>query len=159
MSSSKPGNEAHAVLARYLRSGVKSTHEAVQHLTRRGVPSAEARRAARAFRARGVLDDRACARLWAGHWTRQGYAASAIRLKLAAKGLSRQVIDEATRSSPQLADDEARARDVAARAFRTRSQRATPARLARALASRGFDADLIDRLLRESFGQRSDAES
>ncbi|MBI2104209.1 MAG: RecX family transcriptional regulator [Candidatus Omnitrophica bacterium] len=168
MSSSKPSaDEAQAALAalpRYLRTRVRSAREAADYLIRRGVPPQAALRAVADCRARGLLDDRACARLWAEQWARRGYAASAIRLKLAARGLPDEVIADATRAYGAPADEEARARLAAAAARRRGARQAgLPAapkkdltraaqagRLARGLAARGFEADLIERIVGES---------
>ena len=120
-------------------------------LRRQGVPARAAARAVHTFKAQGLLDDRAAARLWAEQWARQGYAASAIRLKLSEKGFSDGLVAEIiTRYHPP-ADDEARARHLMARRAHPRTSRAPRVRLARALASRGFDAELIERLLGGSF--------
>ena len=137
-----------STLPRYLRARVRSTSEVTDYLRRRGVPPQQASRAVAECRTRGFLDDRACARLWADHWARGGYAASAIRLKLAAKGLPGEVIGEVTRAYGAPADEEARARLVAAAARRRGSREA--GRLARALVARGFEADLIERIVGES---------
>jgi len=93
----------------------------------------------------GLLDDRACARLWAGHWARQGYAGATIRLKLAAKGLEGPVIAPLIESMTRASDDEARARLVAAQ--RSRIGRAG---LIRRLAARGYESDVIERVVSES---------
>ena len=189
--------EIPAAVSRYVRSGVRSTHEALQYLRRRGVPVRRAVAVVSACQAQGLLDDRAAARLWANHWARQGYAAAAIRLKLADKAFDERDIFEAIRPLRAATAEEERARLVLARDARRRTRgapRAEPvgrnpashrvpcsargerahgqpvpsrvegrpwreskgrpsrAHLARALASRGFDPDLIDRLLAESFG-------
>ena len=151
MSSSKPaGDKARILVAlpRYLRTKVRSTREAVGYLRRRGVPPQQASRAVAECRTRGLLDDRACARLWADHWARGGYAASAIRLKLAAKGLPDGVIEDVTRPYGAPAEEEARARRVVDASRRRGTRQA--GRLARRLAARGFEADLIERIVGES---------
>ena len=174
MSSSKPAGERAAAsrttrvlaaLPRYLRTGVRSTRDVRSYLGRRGVSAGRAARLVAGYRARGWLDDRAAARLWADHWAREGYAASLIRAKLSAKGFSEDVIDEtATRCCPPT-DDQARARLLVAtylqRHAPPRRVRSLPApaegrqagRLARTLASRGFDSDLIEQVLNESLGR------
>ncbi|MBI3319541.1 MAG: regulatory protein RecX [Candidatus Omnitrophica bacterium] len=103
------------------------------------------------YRAHGVLDDRASARLWAGQWARRGYAASAIRVKLSAKGFDEDLIQDILQRYPA-SEDEERARLVMARRARHPATRLARARLARTLASRGFDSDLIERILNDSFG-------
>jgi len=180
--------EIPAAVSRYVRSGVRSTHEALQYLRRRGVPVRRAVAVVSACQAQGLLDDRAAARLWANHWARQGYAAEAIRLKLADKAFDERDILEVIRPLRVSTAEEERARLVLARDARRRTRgapraeavgrnperahgqpaparrsgpgrpwreskgRPSRARLARVLASRGFDPDLIDRLLAESFG-------
>ena len=104
----------------------------------------------KAYQAQGLLDDHAAARLWAEQWARQGYAAAAIQLKLSDKGFPDGLVTNViTRYYPPT-DDEARARELLAQRTRAGPHRATRSRLARTLASRGFDADLIERLLGES---------
>ncbi|MBI3321630.1 MAG: RecX family transcriptional regulator [Candidatus Omnitrophica bacterium] len=155
MSSSKPGDDAArlpSALPRYLRSGVRSTREVLTYLRRRGCSGREASRLVSRCRASGALDDRLSARLCAGHWARQGYASAAIRVKLAGKGFEAQLIHEAiTRYCPP-ADDEARARLVLHERARRWPDRHAPSRLAGALASRGFDSDVIERVLADFLG-------
>jgi len=172
MSSSKPGDDvarALAALIRYTRAGVRSTRQVLAYLQQRGVSSDTAVRTVRLCQARGILDDRACARLWADHWARQGYAWAAIRQKLTEKGLDDSTIDDATHRLGLASDDGARARLVVAQRIRLPAPRSRQAgrgagrppraRLARTLASRGFDSELIERVLDESFGTTpSDAE-
>ena len=117
------------------------------YLRRQGISVRAAARAVRAYQAQGLLDDQAAARLWADHWARQGYAAAAIRLKLADKQFSDALIQTVINRYGPPTDDEARARTWLARRTRSGAPRLPRARLARALASRGFDADLIERLL------------
>jgi len=162
MSSSKPAgadpatsgrwrDEARSVLSalpRYLGTRVRSTREVEDYLRRRGVPPKQASRAVADCQARGLLDDRACARLWTDHWARSGYATSAIRLKLAAKGLPDAAIDEATRAYAAPVEEEARARLVVSAARRRGARQ--PGRLMRALAARGFEADVIERVVGET---------
>ena len=153
MSSSKPRDEAPptlAALSRYLRSGTRSTRETVEYLRRRGVPPAQASRAVADCQRRGLLDDRACAELWADHWARRGYAWSAIRLKLSEKGLEAQAIAHAASRPGMASSDDERARLAIAQRVRAGDGRRQRARLGQMLASRGFDQDLIERVLNES---------
>ena len=151
MSSSKPGDEVRAGVLRYLRTGVRSTRDVLQYLSRRGLSLQRAASLVGTYQAQGLLDDRAAARLWADHWARQHYADSAIRLKLLAKGfdepLARNTIARLTCDAD---DDEERARRLLAQHLRRSSRRPIPSRLARLLASRGFDSELIERVLRIS---------
>ena len=154
MSSSKLEDEARSVLAalpRYLRSSVRSTHEVVAYLRRRGLSPQRAARAVSEYQARGLLDDEACARLWAEEWARRGYAWAAIRTKLSLKGLDERTIERVARRLGMVGDDEARARLIASAYLRRHAATQTSQRvLARRLASRGFDADLIEHILNES---------
>ena len=111
--------------------------------------AAAAARAVAECRRRGLVDDLAAARLWAGHWMRRGYAWSAIRQKLSAKGIDEPAIREAAQGLDVSADEVARARQLVRQ--RTRSS-AGQARLARMLASRGFDEDVIGQVLTDSVG-------
>ena len=154
MSSSKPEGRApvQAGLSRFLGSSVRSTREARAYLRRLGLPEPDVERLIAASRERGLLDDRLAARLWAEQWARAGFAAAAIRHKLTTKGFDAHAIADAAKRAALLCDDEARARLVLARHTRRASGAAARSRLTRALASRGFDPDVIERVLRESFG-------
>jgi SOS response regulatory protein OraA/RecX len=153
MSSSKRRHDASRTvtrLARYARAGVRSRQQVLAHLRRSGVSPREALRLVHACEARGVVDDEAAARLWADHWARRGYAWAAIRAKLEARGFGARAIEAAAARSGLAAEDELRARQLLAEHLRR--GRGDRARLARTLASRGFDPDLIDRLLDEAAG-------
>ena len=139
-----------AALPRYLRSGVRSTRETIEHLRRLGVPLPQASRAVADCQRRGLLDDRACAQLWAEHWARRGYAWAAIRLKLSEKGLDARAIEHAASRLGMASTDESRARLALSQRIRSGDGPQQRPRLARMLASRGFDQDLIERVLGES---------
>ena len=152
MSSSKPGNDptcrAHTLADRYTRGRVRSTGEVLTYLRRQVVSSSTAARVIAASRARGLLDDHACARLWADHWARRGYAWSAIRAKLAAKGLAEDVIEAMLRRLAADVTDEDRARALVASSLRRRGPRPVDVRsAARTLQARGFDEEVIARAL------------
>ena len=150
MSSSKPAaKDALATSTlRYARVGVRSTRDVLTYLERRGASPNTAARILADCQALGLLDDRAAARLWADQWARRGYASAAIRLKLQAKGFDARVSDEAAARVGPASDDEARARFVVTSVLRRQSSRPGRAqRLARVLASRGFDPELIERVL------------
>ena len=162
MSSSRPGDDSSRALAaaiRYTRAGVHASRDVLAYLTRRGVPPGTAARLVSACQHRGLVDDRACARLWADHWARRGYAQAAIRVKLSAKGLDERTIEQAIARTGAALDDDARARAFVAERARRGSGRGARSRLARTLASRGFDPDLIAQVLDEPWGPTpSDAE-
>ena len=161
MSSSKPGSSGirrvPRGLSRYLASGVRSTHDVLAYLVARGAAPRDAARIVSAYASSGILDDRVCARLCAGHWARRGYAASAIRTKLAEKGLPSRLIDEAIRIEAGPENEERRARALATP--RRGSSPRERTRLARRLTARGFDEALIERVLGEAVPSISDAES
>lgn len=126
-------------------------------------------------RQQGLIDDRICARLWAGHWADQGYATAAIRERLMAKGLDADDVEDALTRLMHEADEATRAR-TAAQHWTRRTQRPTfrprrgaPAqpeslplgerrRLGRYLAQRGFEAELIEHILAERAGGTSSDE-
>lgn len=135
-----------AAALRYAGTGARSTREVRAFLSRRAVAPRIAQRILAECRLRGVLDDRACARLLVEHWARQGYAGAAIRLKLAAKGLEGPGIAPIVESMARASDDEARARLVAAR----HGSRGGRAGVVRRLAARGYEPDVIERVLSES---------
>ena len=152
MLSSKRETKAvsHAAVPPFLRSRVRSIAEVRARLLRRGDSPRQVAAQLRQYRVLGLLDDGAAARLWADHWARQGYAAAAIRLKLAQKGFPDALVGSILNQDYPPADDEARARTWLARRARSRAAHPARSRLARALASRGFDAELIERLLGDS---------
>src|SRR3989338_7011177 len=136
MSSSKPGDEFRDVLAaatRYASTGVRSRQELQQYLKRRGVSVGTARQAVAACADRGLVDDRACARLWAEHWARRGYAGPPIYQRLMEKALDAAAIEHAVHAMARTSDDEARARAVVARNLGRRTVRPSRSRLARTL--------------------------
>ena len=163
MSSSKPADEfarALAVAIRRLRTGVRSTHEVRAYLTGRRVPPETTIRVLSECHRRGLLDDRACARLWADHWAGRGYAWAVIRQRLAMKGLSAAVLDAAAAGMDDAAADEERARQAASSWLRRQRPDTArhPARLSRLLASRGFHEELIEQIIADTFGSPIDAD-
>jgi len=153
MSSSKPESKPDrlsAAAARYARTGVRSAREALAYLRRAGASPTLAARLVAQCRARGLVDDRACARLVAEHWARRGYAWSAIRTKLLDKGLDDDAIARAAAQVGAERTDQERARAVSTSVLRrTRGRVLRAGSLARVLASRGFDEDLIEQILSE----------
>lgn len=162
MSSSKPRDELArtlALVARYTRAHVRSTREVLTSLTRRGVSPEVASKTVVEAQRYGMLDDVAAARLSAEHWARAGYGWSAIHQKLTEKGFQARTIDTVATSLGDASSDEARARAVVARQLRRKTGAFQRARVARTLVARGFDSELIERILHESFGSiPSDAE-
>ena len=154
MSSSKRRGEVDHLLAAtlgYAKAAVRSSHEVRAYLRRCGTPPSTATRLLAACRDRGLLNDQASASLWAEHWARQGYAWAAISLKLSVKGFDVQTIRSIGNALARVSDDETRARAVVSQ--RVRGGATDPhqrLRLARRLASRGFDPDVIQRVLGDS---------
>ena len=130
---------------------MRSAHEVRAYLLRRGAAPEAAARALTACRAQGLIDDAACARLWADHWARRGYAAAAIRAKLSEKGLDARTIDRAVDDLVPSTDDAARARALLDRRLE-RAPRASRPALARLLTARGFDPDVTEQVLDASLG-------
>lgn len=151
MSSSKaaddPPSRAIRVVRQYLRYGTRSTAQLRAYLRTRGLAQPQIDAVVAECLRRRLLDDRASARLCTEHWARQGYATAAIRLKLAAKGFDDGLLQRVVSQYASERDDEARARQFLAGHLRGQPDRRAPARLARTLASRGFDSELIERVL------------
>ena len=147
MSSLKPASHDPALgrVLRFAGKRVCSRSEVLAYLDRRGISPQTAARALEAASALGVVDDRACARLWCGHWARQGYAASAIEEKLKAKLIKpaavRQAIQALQNEQSDLARAQAYLRQVA------RSRRKTAKQLAQALGRRGFDEEIVEQII------------
>lgn len=127
----------------YLRRGVRSVAEARAFLERANAPQAEIAATLDALKAEGLLDERACARLWADHWARALWSSGAIREKLLEKGIEPAAIEAAAARLGLDATDAERAEALAAQ---KRHARVSGTGLARVLAARGFGAELIERI-------------
>ena len=156
MSSSKPRasdtDPAIAQLLRYLSSGVKTVSDAAGFLARRGMSGPEIAEAIRVCQRRGLLNDAASAQLWADHWARQGYARAAIARKLHDKGLDDARRTEALDRLDREQTDRDRARQLAVTARGHAAHPQVRVRVARRLAARGFDAELITQVITELLG-------
>ena len=148
------------VVRRYLRAGARSAHELRAFLRKRGVPESTVRSLVAGSAKLGWLDDETCAKLCSLHWANQGYATDAIRTRLLAKGLDPSVVFRTLLHLHLAGDDEPRARALVQRRRRgassgrsAASSHRTHRHLAGLLARRGFEQDLIDRVL----GQPSEA--
>lgn len=158
------------VLARYLRTGTRSTQEALTYLNTRGIPTRIAARLVAEFRQARLLDDRTCARLCADHWARRGYSREAIRARLAQKQLGHRDIEAAVRALGDRSDELERAERFVTEQLRHRwritgrpdasgSRQAAVrerARLTRQLALRGFELELIEQVVNNALGSRGD---
>ena len=112
----------------------------------------------------GRLDEQAGVTLWANQLAERGYAGSAIQRQLDEKGFDAHVIARTLQRLQAREPDEERARAVvraqlrrqaaASRAFDAGRRRQ---RVARLLAQRGFDSDLIERILVDAFNSSFDA--
>ena len=157
------GDASHALelVSRYTQGRVRSIRETLEYLIRRGITVVEVHRAIAEAKARGLLDDRVAAQLWAEHWARRGYAWAMIRVRLREKGFDERTITELANQHHATEEDEAAARRLIAASLRRSSNppRRQRSRLARTLAARGFDLDLIEQVLNEAVGPiTSDAE-
>ena len=142
-------------IARFIRHRVRSIQEVRTHLLSRCYSPQETDETIRICQQGGWLDDAAATKLWAEHWARQGYAWRAIREKLRARGLGEDTIAVVAKTVGAQVQDEARARQLIA-ASRIKAADATlRSQLARRLASRGFEAELIERILNETTQTRS----
>lgn len=153
MSSLKKTANEPAVVARavlYVQRGVRSTRDVTAYLTRLGLNSQQAQSIVEKFVQKGLVNNRACARLWADHFARKGFAWPLIRLKLSEKGLDDQAIDAANERGSLSATDRQRALGLIAQWRSKRSALSGKVALARRLASYGFEEELINELT-ESF--------
>lgn len=153
-----PSSRALALARQYLRFGTRSTEQLRTYLRTRQVPEQRIQSIVADCTRLGLLDDRACATLWANTLAERGYAWVAIRQQLRANGLDAQLIEQVLSPLQACADDAQRARLlVHARSRRgAGTDRRHRNRLARLLSQRGFDADLIEQILVESFGLPSE---
>ncbi len=152
-SSSEAGDatRARAIAVKFTTGRVRSGRELEARLQRAGVAARLVRQVVNECLAAGLLDDEACARLWAGHWARRGYAWRVIEARLSAKGLAGALIERAAGvvgSGPTA--DEDRARMVAAVCASDPLDPRGRRRLAQRLAARGFETDLIGKVLSEA---------
>ena len=147
MSSSRPAHDptARRILAlarRYLRYGTRSTAQLRAYLDARHLPPSLRDALIAQCMREGLLDDAACTKLWATQLRERGYALGAIREQLLEKGLPLDRIESALAALRVEADDA----QVAAALVRARRS-SQPQRLARWLAARGFDEDVIAELV------------
>ena len=152
MSLSKPPlrPDLRRLIRTYLRTGTRSRAEVQAYLRQRGVSLSEAARMTRELQRAGALDDRACAKLWMQRWMDEGYAQHLIRERLREKQLPERVIDELLCDARHEPDDHRlRAIATARWARLPASDPRRRQRLACWLASRGFEPDLIERVLAE----------
>ncbi len=137
---------------RYLRFGTRSRAQVRDYLIDRKAPEPVVADVLAACAREGLIDDRVAAKLWAETLRQRGYALSAIHLQLQERGFDDSTIEQALNALRVREDDEQRARMVVAQILTKTSSgsaRGRRASVARRLARRGFDPELIDRLLSE----------
>ncbi len=125
-------------------------HELAGRLVRRGAAPPLAERLVGELEARGYLDDRAFARGWVeSRGATRG--PRRLRAELLARGVARELIDEALGAFRARADEETRAAEAARRRLPA-LRRAAPAQLARRLhdylVRRGFAPEVAARVVR-----------
>ena len=156
MSSSKPdrheARDALQLARRYLRFGTRSSAELRAYFSSRGVAEAEGEAVLTECARLGWINDEACATLWATTLAERGFAWRAVRERLLAKGLDAELIARVIRPFATQATDEHRASVLVRDRLRGR-RLADPrerSRVARLLTARGFDHELIERVLAAS---------
>lgn len=145
-SKSRPAPVDAAVL-RYAGAAPRSRRDVEAFLAKHGVPDEARAGLIAACEARGLVDDVKAARLWAQHWLDQGYAWAAVHERLRTKGFDDRTLHSLDAQDRFAGDDESRARQVVARLGSRPA-----AALARTLASRGFDPDVVERVVSDSSG-------
>ncbi len=141
-TANEPAVVARAV--RYVQRGVRSTRDVTAYLTRLGFNTRQAQSVVEKFVQKGLLNDRACARLWAEHFARKGLSRPLIRLKLSGKGLGDYALEAI--QELDVADDRQRALSLVNQ-WQAKSSRLGKLSLARRLAAYGFDEELINELI------------
>ena len=158
-ASNHESRRALALARRYLRFGTRSTAQLLVYLQEHRIPARLIETLITDCTRDGLLDDRACAKLWATSLADRGYAWAAIREQLLAKGLAEGLVTQVIALLQARASDEVRARAVVQERVRGRAgnDQRLRARVARFLSQRGFDSGLIDRVLTEALGPTSDS--
>ena len=125
-------------------------HELARRLVRRGAPPPVAEGLVTELEARGYLDDRAFARAWVE--SRGGTRGPRrLRAELLARGIERELVDEALGALRARADEETRAGEAARRrlpALRRAAPARVPQRLHAYLVRRGFAPEIAARVVR-----------
>jgi regulatory protein len=139
-----------ALTRRYLRYGTRSTAQCHAYLAARSIDSSLVTSLIARCTQEGWLDDAACARLWAGTLRERGYALSAIHTQLQEQGLADAVIAPALDRLRKEADDARWAAELVRRKRLARGPQARPQQVARWLAQRGFDEEMIAEVVSDS---------
>ena len=125
-----------------------------QRLCRRGAPAEVAEAVVADLETRGYVDDRAFAAGWAESRARgRALGSRRLREELLAKGVARPLVEQAVRDACGAADEATRARVAAERrlsALRRSTAEQVPRRLHDYLLRRGFPADVVRRVVRQT---------
>ena len=147
---------ARAVALDLLSRKAWTRRDLVTRLRRRGAPAEVAGAVVADLEARGYVDDRAFATAWAETRARgRGYGSRRLRQELVTRGVARPLVEAAVREAFAEADEETRARAVAARRLPL-LRRAAPEQVARRLGMyllrRGYPESLVRRVVRDACG-------
>lgn len=140
---SKPRPDALTQATRLLAATDKTRAQLLAALASRGYGEAEAKHAADRAQALGYLDDGRVAQRLAREALDDGWAGEALVARLAAKGLDDALVQAAVRAAIEASGWAPR--DAAVRLLAAR--KLSGAKAARFLASRGFEEDVIARLV------------
>lgn len=160
-------NKALSAARRFVIRGVHSVSETKEYLRKKGIPDREADRFIADAQLRNQLHDPSSVRLWAEHYARKQYSWFAIRDKLFNKGFSIQHVEHLGSSLNLSVSDEARVRNLITHFCKANSRRKSMrimagivdmdmrsrSRLIRRLTTRGFDSELINKLIDELIGE------
>ena len=141
---------ASAIALRKLAVSARSRSELQSALSSRKVPPGAARRVLDRLQEAGLIDDQQFAKDWVeSRQTRRHLSRSVLRRELQTKGLAGEEIDLALESVSQ--EDELRAaRTLAAKKLSTMAAQPREVqrrRVAGALGRRGFNSDIVSRVL------------
>jgi regulatory protein len=130
--------------------------ELLGRLRRRGAPEDVALAVVTDLEARGYIDDRAFATNWAEVRARgRALGSRRLRQELVGKGVGRPLVETAIQAAFAETDELTRARRAAARrwpALRGARAGSGPRRLHDHLLRRGYPADIVRRVVRETCG-------
>lgn len=146
-----PVGVAREIALRQLTSRARTKEELRRSLARRHVPDEAADEVVERFQEVGLLDDAAYARDWVASAGRRLRSRRVLGQELAGKGVDREVIDEAM-AEVTLEDEYSVALRIAQRRVPGLEglERSTAyRRLAGALGRRGFDTQVVSRVVRE----------
>ena len=143
---------------RYLSIRPRSQKEMADYLRGKGCPAEEAEAILCELQEYHYLDDLEFARMYAEAGFEKGRGKQRILRELAAKGISREMAEEAMELLEDIPDEHQVALQIAREILRgvdlesmdRKEKEKIKARVARRLASRGFETGIIYRVIRES---------